>query len=77
MTDVARERLMRLMVEIDELEAGAEELQQKLLASSGLTDSKEGDTAQRELGELVARLDQKRNELTRISNACRRPHSNV
>jgi hypothetical protein len=76
-TDVAGERLMRLMVEIDELEEGVEELQQKLRASSGLPDSLDRGATQRELGELLGRLEEKRSELTRISNACRRPHSNV
>jgi hypothetical protein len=66
---------MRLMVEIDELEEGVEELRQKLRVSSGLSDSQDEGAAARELGELLGRLEQKRNELTRISNACRRPHS--
>ena len=68
---------MRLMVEIDELEEGVEALQQKLRASSGLPELQDGDATERELGKLLGRLEQKRNELTRISNACRRPHSNV
>jgi hypothetical protein len=65
---------MRLMAEIDDLEESVEDLQQQLRASSGAADSREGDDTQQELRE---RLEEKRSELTRISNACRRPHSNV
>ena len=77
MTDVARERLMRLMAEIEALEDSAEGLDQKLRASRALPDSQDGAAAKRELREILDRLEQKRSELTRVSNACRRPHSNV
>jgi hypothetical protein len=66
---------MRLMAEIEELEEGVENLQRQLRASSGATPAREA--AQRELCELQERLGKKSDELTRISNACRRPHSNV
>jgi predicted nucleic acid-binding Zn-ribbon protein len=75
--DVAREKLMRLMAEIDELEERVEELQQKLRASGGSSSPRDRDASRRELGALLERLEQKRDELTRVSNACRRPHSNV
>jgi hypothetical protein len=68
---------MRLMVEIEELEGGVEELQEKLRASSGPPGAPDGDATQRKLGEFLGRLEEKRIELTRISNACRRPHWNV
>ena len=77
MTDPARESLMRLMAELDELEEGVEELQQRLRLISGVADSRDRDATQGELRELLERLERKRGELTRISNACRRPHSNV
>ena len=82
MTDLAREGLRRLMAEIDELEESVQVLQQKLRGSSGIPDvqdqkAPDADATQRELCELLERLEQKRIELTRISNACRRPHSNV
>jgi hypothetical protein len=63
------------MEEVDELEEAAEILQQRLRSSSEVEDSTVGDAAQ--LRDLLERLERKRNELTRISNACRRPHSNV
>jgi len=77
MTDPAREGLLRLMVEIDELEEGVEELQRTLRAASRLPASVDGDGAQRELRVLLERLERKRSELTRISNGCRRPHAKL
>ena len=68
---------MRLMAEVEDLEESVENLQQQLRASSGAADSREGDDKERELRELLERLEEKRIELTRSSNACRRPHSNV
>ena len=68
MTDVARERLMRLMAEIEALEESAEALEQKLRASRSLPDSRNGAATKRELRELLDRLEQKRSELTRVSN---------
>jgi ElaB/YqjD/DUF883 family membrane-anchored ribosome-binding protein len=68
---------MRLMAEIDELEERVENLQQQLGASSVAEDSRGREARQRELHELRERLEEKSSELTRISNACRRPHSNV
>ncbi len=77
MIDAARESLMRLMAEIEELEEGVEDLQRQLRASGGAETAPEREAAQRELRELQERLEEKSDELTRISNACRRPHSNV
>jgi hypothetical protein len=68
---------MRLMAEIDELEEGVENLHQQLRVSSGAEDPRGGEARQRKLRELLERLEHKRSELTRISNACRRPHSKV
>jgi hypothetical protein len=65
------------MAEVEELEERVDELQQRLHAPSGVADSQDGDDGQRQLRELLGRLEEKRVELTRISNACRRPHSNV
>jgi hypothetical protein len=68
---------MRLMAEIEALEESAEGLEKKLRNSRALSDSQDGAAAKRDLRELLDRLEQKRSELTRVSNACRRPHSNV
>ena len=77
MTDPARESLMRLMAEIVGLEERVENLQQQLGTSSSAEDSRSREAGQQELRELRERLEEKNSELTRISNACRRPHSNV
>jgi hypothetical protein len=68
---------MRLMAEIEALEESAEGLEKKLRTSRALSDPQDGAATKRELRELLDRLEQKRSELTRVSNACRRPHSNV
>lgn len=77
MTDPGRESLMRLMAEIEDLEESVENLRQQLRASSEAEDSREREAGRRELRELQERLEEKSVELTRISNGCRRPHSNV
>jgi hypothetical protein len=65
------------MTEIDDLEERAAELQRKLTASGGSPGPQDGDAPQQDLHELLERIEQKRIELTRVSNACRRPHPNV
>ena len=74
MPDVAREKFMRLMQEVDELEECVEELQQKL---SDLRGTRDEEAAQRELDARLERLEEKRTELVRVSDGCRRPHHNV
>jgi vacuolar-type H+-ATPase subunit E/Vma4 len=74
MTDVAREKFMRLMQEVDELEECVEELERKLTACRGTQDE---EAAQRELDACLERLEEKRTELVRVSDGCRRPHPNV
>ena len=74
MTDVTREKFMRLMQEVDELEECVEELQQKLSDCRGTRDE---EAAQRELDARLERLEEKRTELVRVSDGCRRPHPNV
>jgi len=74
MTDVAREKFMRLMQEVDELEECVEALQRKLDERRG---TREEEAAQRELDARLQRLDEKRTELVRVSDGCRRPHPNV
>lgn len=77
MRDLAREGFARLMAEIDQLEESVERLQERLRGASEAGDRRDRAAGQRELRALLERLEEKRVELTRISNACRRPHSNV
>jgi len=74
MPDVAREKFMRLMQEVDELEECVEELERKQIACRGTQDE---EAVQRELDARLERLEEKRTELVRISDGCRRPHPNV
>ena len=74
MPDVAREKFMRLMEEVEELEDCVEELERKRTACRGTPDE---EAVQRELDARLARLEEKRTELVRVSDGCRRPHPNV
>jgi len=74
MPDVARDKFMRLMQEVEELEERVEELERKRDACRG-TPKEEG--VQRELDARLERLEAKRTELVRVSDGCRRPHPNV
>ncbi len=74
MPDVARDKFMRLMQDVDELEERVEELERKRTACRGT--QAEG-AAQRELDASLEQLEEKRTELVRVSDGCRRPHPNV
>jgi Mg2+ and Co2+ transporter CorA len=67
MTDVAREKYVRIMTEIDELEARVEKLEDAIAAGGG-TELRE------DLGELRERLAERMWELARISDACKKIH---
>ena len=74
MPDVARDKFMRLMEEVDELEECVEELERKRTACRG---TPEEEAVQRELDARRERLEEKKTELARVSDGCRRPHPNV
>ncbi len=74
MTDVAREKFMHLMQEVEEMEERVEELEQKLTTCRG---TQAEEAARRELDASLERLEEKRTELVRVSDGCRRPHPNV
>ena len=67
MTDVAREKYVRIMTEIDELEDRVEKLENAIAAGGG-TELRE------DLGELRERLAERMWELARISDACKKIH---
>jgi len=67
MTDVSREKYVRIMAEIDELEDRVEELEAAVAAEGG------GDRKQ-ELDELRERLADRMWELARITDACKKIH---
>ena len=74
MPDVARDKFIRLMQEVEELEECVEELERKRAACRGTQDE---EAVQRELDARLERLEEKRTELVRVSDGCRRPHPNV
>lgn len=67
MSDVSREKYVRIMAEIDELEDKVEELEAAVAAEDG------GDR-RKELDELRERLAERMWELARITDACKRIH---
>jgi uncharacterized membrane protein len=67
MTDVTREKYVRLMAEIDELEDRCEELEHVVAAGGG-------EERRNELAELRERLAERMWELARITDACKKIH---
>lgn len=67
MSDVSREKYVRIMAEIDELEDKMEELEAAVTAEGG-------DERRQELDELRERLAERMWELARITDACKKIH---
>ncbi len=67
MTDVSREKYVRIMTEIDELEDRTEELEDAIATGGGQEKTKE-------LDELRERLAERMWELARITDACKKIH---
>ncbi|MBD3872472.1 MAG: hypothetical protein IFK91_06085 [Acidobacteria bacterium] len=67
MTDVSREKYVRIMAEINELEDRCEELEDAVAAGGG-------QETQRELDELRERFAERMWELARITDACKKIH---
>jgi ElaB/YqjD/DUF883 family membrane-anchored ribosome-binding protein len=67
MSDVSREKYVRIMAEIDELEDKMEELEAAVAAEGG-------DERRQELDELRERLAERMWELARITDACKKIH---
>jgi len=74
MTDLLREKYLRLMSRIEELEEQVADLEQEQEVAKDSPDAKEMEVV---IGELAARrteLAAKRNELARLSDGCGKPH---
>jgi len=67
MSDVSREKYVRIMAEIDELEDKMEELEAAVAAEGG-------NERRQELDELRERLAERMWELARITDACKKIH---
>ena len=68
MTDVARDKYVRLMTEIDDLEDRVEALEQAVADAGGDAE------ARKELDGLRERLADRMWELARITDACKKIH---
>ncbi len=66
--DVMREKYVRLMTEIEDLEDKIEKMEKK-------GSKKAGKKSEKELVQMKDDLAAKRNELTRISDGCGKPHA--
>lgn len=67
MSDVSREKYVRIMAEIDELEDKVEELEAAAAAE-------DGSDRRKELDELRERLAERMWELARITDSCKKIH---
>ena len=67
MTDVSREKYVRIMAEISELEDKVEELEDAIAAGGGQENK-------RDLDELRERLAERMWELARITDSCKKIH---
>jgi hypothetical protein len=67
MSDVSREKYVRIMAEVDELEDGVAELEAAVAAEGG-------NDRRQELDELRERLAERMWELARITDACKKIH---
>jgi ribosome-interacting GTPase 1 len=69
-TDVVREKYIRLMTEIEDLENSLEKFEKKGSKKAGNKKSSE-----KSIEWMKERLAEKRNELARISDGCGTPHA--
>ncbi len=74
MTDVNREKYLRLMQEIEELEDRVQNFEQEAEVVKDAGAIENSTIISQEFMEARKLLAQKRNELTRISNGCGGPH---
>lgn len=70
MTDVQRDRTMRLMAAVEELEERIEGLRTDLETVQASPEPRDGEVAQEELAALEECLAEVRNELARVSDGC-------
>ncbi len=74
MTDVSREKFVRLMADIEVLEGRIEDLSAELKDGDATSDPADKDFVQETLVSLQEKLAEGRSELARISDGCGRPH---
>lgn len=74
MTDIAREKYLRLMAHIGDLEDRIEDLERELENDQGKDGTPGADVIRQELIDLTEQLARGRSELSRVSDGCGKPH---
>ncbi len=74
MTDVLREKYRRLFASVQELEDRVADLASELQTASESPNPADAEVVEQELRSLKEELTAKRNELTRLSDGCGKPH---
>lgn len=72
--DVAREKYLHLMTQIEDLEDRVSDLEQEQTVAVDSPEPEDVNVINEELVELRRQLAEKRNELARLSDGCGRPH---
>jgi hypothetical protein len=75
MKDIAREKYLRLMERVEELEERVMDLERELLVAGDSPDPQDAEVVRDELRGLQEELAANRTELTRISNGCGTPRA--
>ncbi len=71
--DATREKFVRLMAEIEDLEERVEDLEREGEVAAESPNPRDAAIVEQELHDLSEELAGKRNELARISNGCSTP----
>ncbi len=74
MTDIVREKYLRLMAHIAELEDRIEDMEKELVDEAGTVDPEDASLIRQELKDLNEELAKSRSELSRVSDGCGTPH---
>jgi cell division septum initiation protein DivIVA len=72
--DVARDKFMRLMQEVADLEDRIEDLEEEMKTAEDSPNPGDADIVLQELNDLREQLTERRNELARTSDGCGTPH---
>jgi cell division septum initiation protein DivIVA len=74
MSDIVRDKYLRLMAHIADLEDRIENLEQELAGEPGTISPDEASLVRQEVKDLMEELAKGRSELSRLSDGCGTPH---
>jgi hypothetical protein len=74
MTDIVRDKYLRLMAHLADLEDRIEDLEKELASEPGTISPDEAGLIRQELKDLNEDLAKGRSELSRLSDGCGTPH---